>query len=31
MKVLVGIDEVTHFNTQNNYYDTDNTSNNDGP
>jgi hypothetical protein len=29
MKVLVRIDEVTHYNTQNNNYDTDNTPDND--
>jgi hypothetical protein len=31
MKVLIRIDEVTHYNTQNNNYDTDNTPDNDGP
>ena len=31
MKILVRIDEVTHYNTQNNNYDTDNTPDNDGP
>jgi hypothetical protein len=31
MKVLVRIDEVTHYNTQNKNYDTDNAPNNDGP
>jgi hypothetical protein len=29
--LLVRIDEVTHYNTQNNNYDTDNAPNNDGP
>ncbi len=31
MKVLVRIDKVAHYNTQNNDYDTDNTPDNDGP
>ena len=31
MKVLVRIDEVTHNNTQNDNYDTDNAPNDDGP
>ncbi len=31
MQVFIRIDEVTHYNTQNNNYDPDNAPNNDGP